>query len=66
METANFGLFVANRNGKWKFVFLGRQKINCIINCGLSKRAHLCVTDNSTCSPATVVLAQADQAQLMQ
>jgi hypothetical protein len=29
METANFRLLVANRNGKRRFVFLGRQTINC-------------------------------------
>ncbi len=27
-ETVNFRLFVANGNGKQKFVFLGRQTIN--------------------------------------
>ncbi len=27
-QTENFHLFATNRNGKWKFVFLSRKRIN--------------------------------------
>ncbi len=27
-HTKNFRLFATNRNGKWKFVFLSRKRIN--------------------------------------
>jgi hypothetical protein len=40
-EMANFCLFAANGNEKWKFVFLGRQTINIINDCCFSKCAHL-------------------------
>jgi hypothetical protein len=40
-EMANFCLFAANGNGKWKFVFLGRQTTNIIDDCCFSKCAHL-------------------------
>ncbi len=42
-ETANFPLFAAKGNGKWKFVFLGRQTINSHQNCCCSQHAHLCM-----------------------
>jgi hypothetical protein len=39
----NFRLFAKTENGKWKFVFLGRQTINgtVIDDCCFSKRGHL-------------------------
>ncbi len=39
-KVENFRLFPEKGNGKWKFVFLGRQTINGNYICYFSKRAH--------------------------